>query len=325
MSPAEKEKRLGGRRALRALVCCLIVLAAFLAATAAWMWHSRGRRPGELSVEPGDAVERRIEAFMPDLVSPYGWIKAGGLPQDILPQRRFVCPQCQSSCWTHPRRGPPACPFCGRAMTRQGPGPNLDVAGGWIQAGGLPQSTPAGGAASPVAIWAGAIRVHGDRGVCTNCHTVVRSGSLLSALNPVGGAQGTLKAFWSGMAAPFDRNARGALMGLERAPAIAPEAVRPTLIKEFGIEVRSANGAGAKVTGVMGNSYASNAGLRAGDFIIKCNGRKVGGVEEFQQLVSRAPPEADVRITIMRNGRTRDLSIMVGEGEMEGFTPIQRP
>jgi S1-C subfamily serine protease len=51
----------------------------------------------------------------------------------------------------------------------------------------------------------------------------------------------------------------------------------------------------------------------------------VRGVRQFQQLVGQAPPEADAQIKILRNGRTRDLSIMVGEGEMEGFTPIQRP
>ncbi len=311
MSPAEKEKRHGGRRALNVLVYCLIVLAAFLAVIAGWMRYSRRRRPGELSTEPGDAVERGIEAFMPKLVSPDDWIKAGGLPQNTFPQCRFVCPQCQSSCWTRPRRGCPACPFCGNAMTRHGLSPNPRIAGGWSQAGGLLRSTPAGGAASPAAIWAGAVPFHGDRGVCANCHTVVRSGSPRSALNPVGALQGTPKAVWRSVAAPFDRRARGAVL--------------PTLVREFGIEVCPARGAGAKVTGVMGNSFASNAGLRAGDIVIQCNGAKVRGVGQFQQLVSRAAPETDAQITVMRNGRTRDLSIMVGEGEMEGFTPIRRP
>ncbi len=90
------------------------------------------------------------------------------------------------------------------------------------------------------------------------------------------------------------------------------------------MEVWPAPVAGVKVTGVMGNSHASNAGLRAGDIIIEFNGSKVRGVERFQQLASRAAPETNASIHILRNGRTRDLSIMVGEGEMEGFTPIQR-
>ena len=90
------------------------------------------------------------------------------------------------------------------------------------------------------------------------------------------------------------------------------------------MEVCPPPGAGVKVTGVMGNSHASNAGLRAGDIIIEFNGSKVRGVERFQQLASRAAPETDAQITILRNGRTRDLLVMVGEGEMEGVGPIQR-
>jgi len=121
--------------------------------------------------------------------------------------------------------------------------------------------------------------------------------------------QSNPKALWRGVAAP----------------AITQNAIRPTLIKKFGMEVCPAPGAGAKVTGVMGNSRASNAGLRAGDIIIELNGSKVRGVERFQQLVPRAAPETDAQVTILRSGRTRDLLIMVGEGEMEGVGPIQRP
>ena len=128
-------------------------------------------------------------------------------------------------------------------------------------------------------------------------------------MTPAGGVQNNPRVLWRGVAAP----------------AITADAVKPALIKQFGMEVCPAFGAGARVTGVMGNSYASRAGLRAGDIIIECNGAKVRGVGQFQQLVARAAPEANARIKIFRNGRTRDLSIMVGEGEMEGFAPIQRP
>ncbi len=292
MRRAKKEKSEGNRRALNALVYCIAVLAAFLIAVAAWMRYSRRRRPGESS-EPGDAIERRIEAFKSNLGLSDGWIRTGIPLQGGLPRSRFVCPQCQSSCWTYPGRGRPACPFCGRVMARQGLKVSL--------AGGTP--------ALPIMIRADAAPPHGDRGVCSICHTVVGPGSLPPALYPVGLARSAPKALWRGVAAP----------------AIAPDAVRPTLIKIFGIEICPAPGAGVEVTGVMGNSYASNAGLRAGDIIIECNGAKVRGVGQFQQLVSRAAPESDASIKVLRNGRTRDLLVMVGEGEMEGFTPIRRP
>ena len=104
----------------------------------------------------------------------------------------------------------------------------------------------------------------------------------------------------------------------------SPEAVRPVLIRQFGMEIRPAVGTGPQVSGVMGNSYAWNAGLRGGETILKFNGAPVRSVEHFQQMVFQAPPETDAQIRIMRNGRTRDLRVMVGEGEMEGFTAIQR-
>ncbi len=97
------------------------------------------------------------------------------------------------------------------------------------------------------------------------------------------------------------------------------------LIREFGIEVYPPPTTGVKVTGVMGNSYASNAGLRPGDIIIECNGARVTSIRQFQHLIAQAGPESNAQITIMRNGRTKDVMIMVGEGEMEGFIPIQRP
>jgi S1-C subfamily serine protease len=101
-------------------------------------------------------------------------------------------------------------------------------------------------------------------------------------------------------------------------------AVKPTLIREFGIEVIAVPG-GVKVTGVMGNSYASRAGVTAGDIVIECNGAKMRDLIRFQQTVGSLAPESNAQIKVLRNGRTRDLSIMVGEGEMDGFAPIRKP
>ncbi|MHC4199119.1 MAG: PDZ domain-containing protein [Planctomycetota bacterium] len=161
-------------------------------------------------------------------------------------------------------------------------------------------------------------------GVCTNCHTVIKPGVPLARLAPVAAAPSPAfrPAQWTPAAQvwpcprPVWRNAA--------APVTTTGTVRPTLVKAFGIEVRQPPGAGAEVTGVMGNSPAWNAGLRAGDVVIGFNGSRVGSAQQFQQLASLAAPETNASIHILRNGRTRDLSIMVGEGEMEGFTPIQR-
>lgn len=174
----------------------------------------------------------------------------------------------------------------------------------WPGAGGAVAS-----AALPIAIRPGANRPHPDRGVCTNCHTITRSappaGLTPAAAQPLVAAA-PAKPIWR----------------VVPAPAIPGDAVKPVLIKEFGIEICVAPGSGAKVSGVMGNSFASNAGLRAGDILIGFNNTRVRSVEQFQKLVSLAAPETDAQIKIMRAGRTLDLLIMVGEGDMDGFLPI---
>lgn len=275
---------------LNALIFCLVVLVIFLSGIAVWKRYSQ-RQQSKI----GGTIERRIDAVTPDLNIAEGWFQTGGVRQNTTgaSMHHFYCSQCRSSCLTH-SRARPACPFCGRMMAQQGL--RISLVGG----------TDTGSMAVPITIQAGARRPHSDRGVCTNCHTVIRSGAL--GLTPSGTAQSNSKLLWNGMTAPM----------------ITQDAVKPTLIKEFGIEVCPASGTGAIVTGVMGNSYASYAGLQAGDVIIRCNGVKVDDVEELQRLVFQAPPEADARIKILRNDRTKDLFIMVGEGEMEGFTPIQR-
>ncbi|MHC5054205.1 MAG: magnetochrome domain-containing protein [Planctomycetota bacterium] len=182
---------------------------------------------------------------------------------------------------------------------------------------------PAGGVASPIPIRAGAARPHVDRGACTNCHTIIRTGASRPGPTPAGAQALGCGPMQLVAAAPLIGGPAPSRRGAAPSAA-ASGAGGPTLVKEFGIEVYPAPGPGAKVSGVMGNSYAANAGLRTGDIIIECNGARVRGVEQFQRLVSLATPEADAQIRIMRDGRALDLLIMVGEGEMEGFSPIRR-
>jgi predicted Fe-Mo cluster-binding NifX family protein len=108
------------------------------------------------------------------------------------------------------------------------------------------------------------------------------------------------------------------------APPIVEGQAAPSILKEFGIEVVGATGGGVHVTGVMGNSHAQAGGLRAGDIILAVNGQRLTTVREFKRLVNQAAPESNARIKALRNGRAKSLLVMVGEGEMEGFTPIVR-
>jgi S1-C subfamily serine protease len=72
----------------------------------------------------------------------------------------------------------------------------------------------------------------------------------------------------------------------------------------------------------MGNSHAERAGLRAGDMIGKLGGREVMTMAQLQGAIASAKPESSVAILVVRDGLLVKLAAMVGEGEMEGVTPI---
>jgi hypothetical protein len=106
------------------------------------------------------------------------------------------------------------------------------------------------------------------------------------------------------------------------APAIAWGDSSPQLVKELGIEVVPIVGGKVKITGVMGNSWADRAGLKRDDIILRFNKKKIKDMDYFKTLINKAAPEKDYRIKILRGGRIKSTRVTVGEGEMEGFTPI---
>lgn len=99
-------------------------------------------------------------------------------------------------------------------------------------------------------------------------------------------------------------------------------AMPPALIKELGIEVVENSGGFVKITGVMGNSWAEKAGLKSKDIIVDFNKEKINGLDHFKTLLSKASPENDYPINLLRGDRIKSCMVTLGEGEMEGFTPI---
>ncbi len=299
-------KRQGGRGNTDVLVYSLIVLAVFLSGMATWKRYSQRPRS-----ELGDAAEQRTSALLPNTGPLESWVKAGGLPQcPTAAAKCYVCPQCRSSVQTPWAGGQPACPFCGLPMAGQGLERNparvalARGAGAEIRAP-APFTAAMGDAASPSVVSASAVRPHVDRGACTKCHTVLGIGT--AALSPIGG-----------------RKTPGALGQPAAAPAVTADYVKPALVREFGMEIAPIPG-GLSVTGVMGNSFAARGGVTAGDVVIEYNGARVSGLAQFLQDVGKAIPESYAKIKVLRNGSTKDLSVMVGEGEMEAFRPIPRP
>ena len=100
---------------------------------------------------------------------------------------------------------------------------------------------------------------------------------------------------------------------------------KPVLIRKFGVEVVPISGGKVKITGVMGNSWAQKAKLQVGDILLSFNAKEIIDLKQFQAMVTSAAPEAAYKVVFYRNGRKMKCSITLGEGEMDGFTPIVVP
>jgi serine protease Do len=66
------------------------------------------------------------------------------------------------------------------------------------------------------------------------------------------------------------------------------------------------------VTGVSENSPAAKAGLAGGDIITGFRGQRVEGTLELARLVRETPPGRVAKLTVWRDGRSRDISVEIG-------------
>ena len=69
---------------------------------------------------------------------------------------------------------------------------------------------------------------------------------------------------------------------------------------------------GVLVASVERNSPANRAGLRQGDLVIALNGEPITTSRALVRNVAALPPGQTLRLTVLREGRERDLSVQVG-------------
>jgi membrane-associated protease RseP (regulator of RpoE activity) len=97
--------------------------------------------------------------------------------------------------------------------------------------------------------------------------------------------------------------------------------VQSVLIRELALEVGASNGkASVVIQSVYVGGNAEQAGLCVGDRIVRFNGRNIKNIKQFKSVVTRARPESNVKIQVVRNEKKIKSSVMIGEGEMEGVT-----
>ena len=82
----------------------------------------------------------------------------------------------------------------------------------------------------------------------------------------------------------------------------------PELRESFGLKKNE----GVLISDVIEGSPAQKAGLKRGDVVIEFNGKKVTDVSQFRNMVALTPPGTKVRIVVIRNGKRKELKVVLG-------------
>lgn len=90
--------------------------------------------------------------------------------------------------------------------------------------------------------------------------------------------------------------------------------VNQQLADTFGLDQPE----GALVSSVADGSPADKAGIESGDVVLKFNGKPIASSAELPPLVSEQTPGSVAVLQIWRKGKTRDISIKIGEMEVAG-------
>jgi hypothetical protein len=98
----------------------------------------------------------------------------------------------------------------------------------------------------------------------------------------------------------------GKMMGAKANPEVAPRGF-------VGIEATSAKDQ-VTVKSVLENSPAAKAGVKAGDLIVKVQGRTVETVEDVEHHLNKLTADKEVKLTIKRGDETKTITFKTGEG-----------
>jgi serine protease Do len=75
---------------------------------------------------------------------------------------------------------------------------------------------------------------------------------------------------------------------------------------------------GAMVAGVERGSPAARAGVRQGDLVVAINGERIESSRALVRTIAAVQPGQTVRLTLLRDGRTTELTVQVGRRPGQG-------
>jgi serine protease Do len=85
------------------------------------------------------------------------------------------------------------------------------------------------------------------------------------------------------------------------------------LDEELATSVGLKSGKGALVADVMKDSPAAHAGLQSGDVITRFNDHEIDSARALSLAVADVSPSSTAKVTVWRDGKSRDLSVKLGE------------
>ena len=85
--------------------------------------------------------------------------------------------------------------------------------------------------------------------------------------------------------------------------------VNEDLAKSFGRKVSG----GALISEVTDNSPARKSGLLQGDIVTMINGTPVNDVADLRNTIAMTPPNTELTLRILRDGKEKDMVVTVGE------------
>jgi hypothetical protein len=99
----------------------------------------------------------------------------------------------------------------------------------------------------------------------------------------------------------------GAFMGKKPAVPMVPRGF-------LGIELKGGEDDEAVVASVLADGPAAKAGVKAGDHITAVGGRTVVANDDVRRLAGNLKVGATVKLTVKRDGETKEISFKTGEG-----------
>jgi serine protease Do len=91
--------------------------------------------------------------------------------------------------------------------------------------------------------------------------------------------------------------------------ALVPQDLDENLARAMGTKATG----GALVGDVMADGPADKGGVKRGDIITEFDGRKVKDSTDLRKQVAESAPESNVKMTVLRDGRTLTLKVTLGE------------